>query len=74
MTESGLLVGSHVFDSKLGHMSEDIVENGYYTVRGRPHEGIRLAYLPRDETDLSWCNLDYRYRRDDPNDMVLMPD
>ncbi len=60
MTESGLLFGSHVFDSTLGRISEDVIENGYYITRGRPHEGIRLSYLPRDEGDIEYCGLDYR--------------
>lgn len=60
MTESGLLFASHVYDSTLGRISEDVIENGYYISRGRPHEGIRLAYLPRDEGDLEYANLDYK--------------
>ena len=54
MTESGLFVGAHVYDSTLGRISEDVVENGYYISRGRPHEGIRLAYMPRDEGDIEY--------------------
>ena len=65
MTESGLISGSHVFDSTLGRISEDVVENGYYITRGRPHEGMRLSYLPRDESDLEWCNMDYKVWTDD---------
>jgi hypothetical protein len=60
MSESGLLFGSHVFDSSLGRISEDVIENGYYITRGRPHEGVRLAYLPRDESDIDYCGLDYK--------------
>lgn len=60
MTESGLLVGSHVYDSTLGRISENVVENGYYISRGRPNEGIRLAYLPRDDGDLEYTGLDYK--------------
>jgi hypothetical protein len=60
MTESGLLVGAHVYDSTLGRISENVVENGYYISRGRPNEGIRLAYLPRDDGDLEYTGLDYR--------------
>lgn len=54
MAESGLFVGAHVYDSTLGRISEDVIENGYYISRGRPHEGIRLAYLPRDDGDLEY--------------------
>lgn len=60
MTESGLLVGAHVYDSTLGRISENVVENGYYISRGRPNEGIRLAYLPRDDGDLEYTGLDYK--------------
>lgn len=62
MTESGLMVGAHVYDSTLGRISENVVENGYYISRGRPHEGIRLAYLPRDDGDLEYTALDYRVK------------
>ena len=72
MTESGLMFGSHVFDSTLGRISEDVIENGYYITRGRPHEGIRLSYLPRDEADLEYCGLDYRVRHE-AGDGVVVP-
>jgi hypothetical protein len=65
MTESGLLVGAHVYDSTLGRISENVVENGYYISRGRPNEGIRLAYLPRDDGDLEYTGLDYRIGKRD---------
>ena len=77
MAESGLLVGAHVYDSTLGHISENVVENGYYISRGRPHEGIRLAYLPRDDGDLEYTGLDYRIQRIDnatpPPEQVVKP-
>lgn len=60
--ESGIMVGSHVFDATIGMISEDIVENGYYITRGRPHEGMRLSYLPRDESDTEYCDLNYKIR------------
>jgi hypothetical protein len=73
MTESGLLVGAHVYDSTLGRISEDVVENGYYISRGRPHEGIRLAYLPRDDGDLEYTALDYRVNHSNPHDPIAVP-
>ncbi len=71
MSESGLLFGSHVFDSSLGRVSEDVIENGYYITRGRPHEGIRLAYLPRDEGDLEYTGLDYMIKHAAGDDIVI---
>ncbi len=71
MSESGLIFGSHVFDSTLGRISEDVIENGYYITRGRPHEGIRLAYLPRDESDIDYCGLDYKILHKSGDGIVL---
>lgn len=71
MSESGLMFGSHVFDSTLGRISEDVIENGYYITRGRPHEGIRLAYLPRDEGDLEYCGLDYKVYHNSGDGIVV---
>lgn len=52
--ESGFLVGSHVFETGPERVSDEIVENGYFVTRGRPHEGMRLVYLPRDTKDLEY--------------------
>ena len=71
MTESGLMYGSHVMDSTLGRISEDVIENGYYITRGRPHEGMRLAYLPRDEADIEYCALDYKIKHASGDHVVL---
>jgi hypothetical protein len=71
MTESGLLFGSHVMDSTLGRISEDVIENGYYITRGRPHEGIRLSYLPRDDGDLEYTGLDQKIKVFNNWDVVI---
>lgn len=52
--EAGLLIGSHVHDSSPTVMTDEIIENGFFVSRGRPNEGMRLVYIPRDQGDLEF--------------------
>lgn len=45
------MTAAHVYESEVGRISEEIVENGYFNVRARPFEGVRLVWLPRDNSD-----------------------
>jgi hypothetical protein len=56
-TESGIIVGSHVFNATPFTLSEDIIEEGYFPVRAAPHEGLRFVYVPKDEKDLQFTPL-----------------
>lgn len=58
--ESGFMTGSHVYDSVVCGLSEDIIEEGYYTARARPSDGIRLVYQPRDSQDFEFIATDMR--------------
>jgi hypothetical protein len=49
------MVGSHIFDATPWTLNEDVIENGYFVTRGKPHDGIRLVYIPKDEHDLTYA-------------------
>lgn len=48
--------GSTVLDAPLGQFSDDIINDGYFVVRGRPREGIRLVWMPKEEDDLNFSD------------------
>lgn len=56
--ESGIMVGSHVFNATPLTLTQDIIEEGYFPVRAAPHEGLRFVYVPRDDQDLQFTALD----------------
>jgi hypothetical protein len=56
--ESGFITGSHVYNATPFTLNEEIIEEGYMPVRGRPHEGVRMVWMPRDEEDLEYCPSD----------------
>lgn len=45
------MVGAHVYESEVGRISDEIVENGYFNTHGRPNEGVRLVWIPKDNSD-----------------------
>ena len=42
---------SHVYEAEIGRIDTNIVENGYFNVRGRPSQGARLVWIPKDNGD-----------------------
>jgi len=54
------MVGSHIFDQNPFTVSEEIIEEGYFVTRGKPADGMRLVYLPKDERDLEFADTSTR--------------
>jgi len=52
--ESGFFAGSHLFDSTPFTISEENIEDGYFPVRCKPSQGLRMVYLPKDDRDLEF--------------------
>lgn len=52
--ESGFMVGSHLMDKPIFNINEEAVEDGHFVTRSKPHQGIRLVYLPCKEDDLEF--------------------
>lgn len=52
--ESGFMTGSHVYNATPFTLNDDLIEEGYMPIRARPHEGIRLVYMPKDDADLEF--------------------
>lgn len=48
------MTGSHIYNGTPFTLNDDQIEEGYMPVRGRPHEGIRMVYMPRDDRDLEF--------------------
>ena len=48
------MCGSHIFNSELFTVNEEVIEDGFNTVRCRPHEGMRLLYCPKHNPDLEF--------------------
>lgn len=44
----------------MGRISDEIVDNGYFSVRARPREGMRLVWLPKDEADFEFFDCNHR--------------
>lgn len=58
-TESGIVVASHTWEHKPPGISEERVENGYHVYRGRPSEGVRMVWLPKDKSDSDFYGDDW---------------
>lgn len=41
-------------------MSDEIIENGYYLARGRPTQGTRQVWFPKDDGDLQFFDTNYK--------------
>lgn len=48
------MVGSHLMDKPVFNINEEAVEEGHFTTRVRPSQGVRLVYLPCKEDDLEF--------------------
>ena len=48
------MTSSHVYESEIDRISDDIIDNGYYVARGRPREGMRQVWFPKDDGDLEF--------------------
>lgn len=46
-----MLVGGHVYGVPLQNITLDDIENSQWVTRGRPGEGMRFIFLPKDATD-----------------------
>jgi len=57
------MVGSHLYGDTPFAIGEDAIEEGYHKASGRPQEGLRFVYLPRQEDDLEMQECNYRLRQ-----------
>ena len=56
------MTGSHIFSGTPFTTSEDHIEDAqYFKAKGRPHEGLRLIYVPRDEDDMQLHEINRRF-------------
>lgn len=51
-----------MWECKPPGVSEERIENGYFVHRGKPSEGIRMVWLPKDKSDCDFYNSDYFIR------------
>lgn len=63
--ESGYLVGSQLYGDTPFAIGSDAIEEGYHRAQGRPMEGLRFVYLPRNEADLDMKECNYKLQQVD---------
>lgn len=49
-----MMVGGHIYGVPIGNLLIDDIENAQWLVRGRPGDGARFLYLPKDATDFDF--------------------
>jgi hypothetical protein len=49
--EQGFMVGGQVYGVDADFMTPEYVETGQFRVMGRPGDGMRMIYLPKDSSD-----------------------
>ena len=49
--ESGLFSTSHLWDWRPFDVTEEVVEEGYFYKVGKPSEGLRAVWVPKDMSD-----------------------
>lgn len=49
-----------MYESEVGRLSDEIVENGYFLTRGRPSDGCRLVWVPKDNADTEFFDSNFK--------------
>jgi len=52
--ESGEIVGGHLHGIPLHEMNTEEIENSQWRYSGRPGDGFRALYLPKDSSDFEF--------------------
>ena len=61
-----------MFESEPGRISDELMDNSYFTTRGRPNEGMRLVWLPKDEDDLNFFDTNFKISDADAGNNALI--
>lgn len=58
--ESGMMCGGHIYGQSISEIVIDDIENAQSMAMGRPSDGLRFVYLPKDNKDYEYypCKLD----------------
>lgn len=49
-----------MFEAAPHKISDEIIENGYFITRGRPQEGMRLVWFPKNTDQLELYDANYK--------------